>query len=152
MKAFAFHRCVALACIEQFVQRKIGLRNFAVDQITHLYEMTGRIGSVEAALESIEHRFCAVRRNGENGAASIGVATCAALCGHAVECAFYIEQRTGRLNAIHCAIFGAFLVDKVGRRPLLLFSFTSCCVVWFGMTIASSRPTAGITKSSSTRS
>lgn len=35
-----------------------------------------------------------------------------------------------------CAIFGAFLVDKVGRRPLLLFSFTGCCVVWLGMTIA----------------
>lgn len=36
-----------------------------------------------------------------------------------------------------CAIVGAFLVDKVGRRPLLLFSFTGCCVVWLGMTIAS---------------
>lgn len=37
-----------------------------------------------------------------------------------------------------CAIVGAFLVDRVGRRPLLLFSFTGCCVVWLGMTIASS--------------
>ncbi|KAH6657318.1 general substrate transporter [Truncatella angustata] len=37
-----------------------------------------------------------------------------------------------------CAICGAFLVDKVGRRPLLLFSFTACCVVWLGMTIAAS--------------
>lgn len=37
-----------------------------------------------------------------------------------------------------CAIFGAFLVDKVGRRPLLLFSFTGCCVVWLAMTIAAS--------------
>lgn len=37
------------------------------------------------------------------------------------------------------AILGAFLVDKVGRRPLLLFSFTACTVVWFGMTIASSQ-------------
>jgi sugar porter (SP) family MFS transporter len=36
-----------------------------------------------------------------------------------------------------CAIFGAFLVDKVGRRPLLMFSFTGCCVIWLGMTIAS---------------
>ncbi|TPX16319.1 uncharacterized protein E0L32_003968 [Thyridium curvatum] len=35
-----------------------------------------------------------------------------------------------------CAIFGAFLVDRVGRRPLLLFSFTGCCVVWLGVTIA----------------
>ncbi|KAI0126808.1 general substrate transporter [Xylariales sp. AK1849] len=37
-----------------------------------------------------------------------------------------------------CAIVGAFLVDRVGRRPLLLFSFGGCCVVWLGMTIAAS--------------
>jgi sugar porter (SP) family MFS transporter len=37
-----------------------------------------------------------------------------------------------------CAIFGAFLVDRVGRRPLLVFSFTGCCIVWLGMTIAAS--------------
>lgn len=37
------------------------------------------------------------------------------------------------------AIFGAFLVDKVGRRPLLLFSFTGCTVVWLGQTIASAQ-------------
>ncbi|KAF7561759.1 hypothetical protein G7046_g2388 [Stylonectria norvegica] len=37
------------------------------------------------------------------------------------------------------AIFGAFLVDKVGRRPLLLFSFTGCTIVWLGMTIASNQ-------------
>jgi sugar porter (SP) family MFS transporter len=37
------------------------------------------------------------------------------------------------------AILGALLVEKVGRRPLLLFSFTGCCVVWLGMTIASSQ-------------
>jgi sugar porter (SP) family MFS transporter len=36
-----------------------------------------------------------------------------------------------------CAIVGAFMVDKIGRRPLLLFSFTGCCVIWLGMTIAS---------------
>ncbi|KAJ0383655.1 hypothetical protein COL922a_010052 [Colletotrichum nupharicola] len=36
-----------------------------------------------------------------------------------------------------CAIFGAMFVDKVGRRPLLLFSFSACTVVWLGMTIAS---------------
>ncbi|RYP42849.1 hypothetical protein DL768_010189 [Monosporascus sp. mg162] len=35
------------------------------------------------------------------------------------------------------AILGALVVDKVGRRPLLLFSFTGCCVIWLGMTIAS---------------
>lgn len=35
------------------------------------------------------------------------------------------------------AIFGAMLVDRVGRRPLLLFSFTACTIVWLGMTIAS---------------
>ena len=37
------------------------------------------------------------------------------------------------------AIIGASLVDRVGRRPLLLFSFSACTVVWLGMTIASSQ-------------
>ncbi|KAH6892633.1 general substrate transporter [Thelonectria olida] len=37
------------------------------------------------------------------------------------------------------AIVGACLVDKIGRRPLLLFSFSACTVVWLGMTIASSQ-------------
>jgi MFS family permease len=37
------------------------------------------------------------------------------------------------------AILGATLVDKLGRRPLLLFSFTACTVVWLGMTIASNQ-------------
>lgn len=36
------------------------------------------------------------------------------------------------------AILGACLVDKIGRRPLLLFSFSACTIVWLGMTIASS--------------
>jgi sugar porter (SP) family MFS transporter len=35
------------------------------------------------------------------------------------------------------AICGALLVDRIGRRPLLLFSFSGCCVIWFGMTVAS---------------
>lgn len=38
-----------------------------------------------------------------------------------------------------CAICGALLVDRVGRRPLLLFAFSSCTVVWLGMTIATSQ-------------
>ncbi|KAI0020815.1 general substrate transporter [Xylariomycetidae sp. FL0641] len=38
-----------------------------------------------------------------------------------------------------CSIAGALVVDKVGRRPLLLFSFTGCCVVWLGMTVASAK-------------
>lgn len=38
-----------------------------------------------------------------------------------------------------CACAGAVLVDRVGRRPLLIFSFAACTVVWLGMTIASSR-------------
>lgn len=37
------------------------------------------------------------------------------------------------------AIVGALLVDKVGRRPLLLFSFSACTIVWLGMTIASNQ-------------
>ncbi|TQV96349.1 sugar (and other) transporter [Cordyceps javanica] len=38
-----------------------------------------------------------------------------------------------------CACCGAVLVDRVGRRPLLIFSFAACTVVWLGMTIASSQ-------------
>lgn len=54
----------------------------------------------------------------------------------------YIEQANITLinscQQFLCAIFGATLVDRVGRRPLLLFSFAGCCVIWLGMTIASS--------------
>lgn len=34
------------------------------------------------------------------------------------------------------ALLGANLVDRVGRRPLLLFSNIGCCVVWMAMTIS----------------
>lgn len=36
------------------------------------------------------------------------------------------------------AMIGATLVDRVGRRPLLLFSNVGCCLVWLCMTIAAS--------------
>lgn len=35
------------------------------------------------------------------------------------------------------AMVGATVVDKVGRRPLLLFSSIGCCLVWLAMTVAS---------------
>lgn len=35
------------------------------------------------------------------------------------------------------ALFGAGLVDRVGRRPLLLFSNVGCCVTWLAMTVSS---------------
>lgn len=34
------------------------------------------------------------------------------------------------------ALTGAFFVDRIGRRPLFLFSMAGCCVVWIGMTAA----------------
>ena len=34
------------------------------------------------------------------------------------------------------ALFGAAWVDRIGRRPLMLFSMIGCCVVWIGMTTA----------------
>ncbi|KAF7919333.1 uncharacterized protein EAE97_011665 [Botrytis byssoidea] len=36
------------------------------------------------------------------------------------------------------ASFGASLVDKVGRRPLLLFANIGCAIVWIGATVSSS--------------
>jgi MFS family permease len=35
------------------------------------------------------------------------------------------------------ALLGATLVDRVGRRPLLLFSNAGCCLVWLAMTVSS---------------
>ncbi|KFY96418.1 hypothetical protein V498_02700 [Pseudogymnoascus sp. VKM F-4517 (FW-2822)] len=35
------------------------------------------------------------------------------------------------------AVVGAVLVDRVGRRPLLIFGNVGCCLVWAGMCIAS---------------
>ncbi|KAJ2894438.1 putative lactose permease protein [Zalerion maritima] len=52
------------------------------------------------------------------------------------------------------AICGALVVDKVGRRPLLLFSFTACTVIWFAMTVASAefaKSGGGINPDGSTR-
>lgn len=36
------------------------------------------------------------------------------------------------------AVCGALFVDKLGRRPLLLFSMIGCSIVWVGMTVATS--------------
>jgi len=42
------------------------------------------------------------------------------------------------------ALLGANLVDRVGRRPLLLFSNIGCCVVWLAMTVSSALYTQSI--------
>lgn len=34
------------------------------------------------------------------------------------------------------ALIGAGLVERVGRRPLMLFSMSACTLVWIGMTVA----------------
>jgi len=55
-----------------------------------------------------------------------------------------IKGEVGQANVIlinNCqqfcwALLGANLVDRVGRRPLLLFSNVGCCVVWLAMTVS----------------
>lgn len=42
------------------------------------------------------------------------------------------------------ALFGAALVDRVGRRPLLLFSNIGCCVTWLAMTVSAALYTHSI--------
>lgn len=36
------------------------------------------------------------------------------------------------------ALIGAAFVERIGRRPLFLFSMAGCCIVWIGMTVATS--------------
>ncbi|CAG8973099.1 hypothetical protein HYALB_00007576 [Hymenoscyphus albidus] len=42
------------------------------------------------------------------------------------------------------ALLGAALVDRIGRRPLLLFSNIGCCVVWLAVTISTAIYTQSI--------
>lgn len=56
-----------------------------------------------------------------------------------------VKSEFGQANVIlinNCqqfiwALFGAALVDRVGRRPLLLFSNIGCCITWLAMTTSS---------------
>lgn len=55
-----------------------------------------------------------------------------------------IRSEYGKANIIlinNCqqfcwALLGASLVDRVGRRPLLLFSNIGCCITWLAMTVS----------------
>jgi MFS family permease len=55
-----------------------------------------------------------------------------------------ITGKIGQANVIlinNCqqfcwALLGANLVDRIGRRPLLLFSNLGCCFVWLAMTVS----------------
>ncbi len=55
-----------------------------------------------------------------------------------------INGKIGQANVIlinNCqqfcwALLGANLVDRIGRRPLLLFSNVGCCFVWLAMTVS----------------
>ncbi len=63
-----------------------------------------------------------------------------------------INGPTGQANVIlinNCqqfcwALLGANLVDRIGRRPLLLFSNIGCCIVWLGVTVSAALYQASI--------
>ena len=63
-----------------------------------------------------------------------------------------INGKIGQANVIlinNCqqflwALFGANLVDRIGRRPLLLFSNIGCCLVWLAITISAYSYTSSI--------
>jgi MFS family permease len=63
-----------------------------------------------------------------------------------------ITGKIGQANVIlinNCqqfcwALLGANLVDRIGRRPLLLFSNVGCCFVWLAMTVSTAIYTMSI--------
>jgi len=63
-----------------------------------------------------------------------------------------ITGKIGQANVIlinNCqqfcwALLGANLVDRIGRRPLLLFSNIGCCLVWLAMTVSTAIYTMSI--------
>jgi MFS family permease len=63
-----------------------------------------------------------------------------------------IDGKIGQANVIlinNCqqflwALLGANLVDRVGRRPLLLFSNAGCCLVWLALTVSAAKYAASI--------
>lgn len=44
------------------------------------------------------------------------------------------------MNAIQITIagIGACFVDKIGRRPMLIWTNVACCVCWIGVTVSTS--------------
>jgi len=45
------------------------------------------------------------------------------------------------MNALQItmAIIGAGFVDKLGRRPLLIWTNVGCCICWIGVTVATAQ-------------